>query len=55
LKRKLAANRVSAALFDSAAYVADIEAAYLHMWEMWAEGKPTAPFALTSVRAPPRP
>jgi len=44
LKRKLEANRLSTALFDTEGFTRRIERAYLSMWERHLTGKPPAPF-----------
>ena len=50
LRDKLARQRQSAPLFDTAAYTRDLESAYSNMWERWQRGDPPLSF---SVGAPP--
>ena len=45
LKRRLAANRDTAPLFDSQRYTSALEAAYARMWERHCAGEP--PQAIT--------
>jgi protein O-GlcNAc transferase len=44
LKRKLEANRLSTALFDTEGFTRRLERAYLSMWERHLAGQPAAPF-----------
>jgi predicted O-linked N-acetylglucosamine transferase (SPINDLY family) len=44
LRNKLAHQRASAPLFDSARFCRDLERAYLHMWERHRRGEPPASF-----------
>ena len=53
LRHKLAANRLSAPLFDARRYARHLESAYLRMWEIWADGKPPQAFAVEAL-APDR-
>ena len=46
LRRRLAANRATAPLFDAARFARGIEAAYARMWEIWRAGRPPEPFAV---------
>ncbi len=52
LKAKLAANRTTHSLFDTARFTRNIEAAYLTMWQRHAGGEPPAAFAVEPVPAP---
>lgn len=54
LRRKLAANRLNAPLFDARRYARHLEAAYLRMWDIWADGKPPQAFSVEAL-APDRP
>lgn len=51
IRQKLASNRNTAALFDTAGFTRDLEAAYRMMWERQQAGLPPEGF---SVRAPDR-
>ncbi len=42
LRERLARNRTSCALFDTPAFVRDLEAAFVQMWETYAAGGPPA-------------
>jgi protein O-GlcNAc transferase len=44
VRDKLAANRSTHPLFDSARFCRHLEAAYLRMWETWQRGEPPQPF-----------
>jgi predicted O-linked N-acetylglucosamine transferase (SPINDLY family) len=46
LKARLASNRDSAALFDTAGYTRHLESAYSTMWERHCRGEPPASFAV---------
>ncbi len=46
LKAKLAANRTTHPLFDTARFTRNIEAAYLTMWQRHRAGEPPAAFAV---------
>jgi predicted O-linked N-acetylglucosamine transferase (SPINDLY family) len=46
LKAKLAANRNTAPLFQTAAYTRHLERAYRQMWERYQRGEPPAAFAV---------
>jgi protein O-GlcNAc transferase len=46
VRRRLAANRPAAPLFDMARYARHLEAAYLRMWEICAAGRPPEAFAV---------
>jgi predicted O-linked N-acetylglucosamine transferase (SPINDLY family) len=50
LKARLAANRDTTPLFDTAAYTRHLEAAYLSMWERHARGEPPASFTIGAQR-----
>jgi len=52
VKAKLAANRDTAPLFDTARYTRNLEAAFATMWERWQRGEPPADFVANT--APPR-
>jgi predicted O-linked N-acetylglucosamine transferase (SPINDLY family) len=49
VKMKLSANRDSCALFDTARFTQNLEAAYRTMWERQQQGLPPAPFAVASI------
>lgn len=51
IKAKLAANRLTTPLFDTARYTRHLEAAYTTMWERAQRGKPPAPFAVDALPA----
>jgi protein O-GlcNAc transferase len=46
LRQKLARNRSTMPLFDTARFTRDIEAAYTKMWETWKAGRPPTAFAV---------
>lgn len=46
IKEKLARNRESCALFDTARFTRHIETAYQRMWQAYREGRPPASFAV---------
>jgi predicted O-linked N-acetylglucosamine transferase (SPINDLY family) len=46
IKRKLAANRQTAPLFDTTRYTRHVEAAYVAMYERWQAGLPPADIAV---------
>jgi protein O-GlcNAc transferase len=46
LRERLEKNRATAALFDIAAYVRNLESAFTRMWERWRAGEPPAVFAI---------
>ncbi|HYM17625.1 MAG TPA: tetratricopeptide repeat protein [Micropepsaceae bacterium] len=46
VKAKLAANRSTHPLFDTARFCRNLEAAYMTMWERAERGEPPAPFAI---------
>jgi hypothetical protein len=46
VRAKLARNRATEPLFDTARYTRDLEAAYLTMWERQQAGLPPASFAV---------
>jgi predicted O-linked N-acetylglucosamine transferase (SPINDLY family) len=48
IREKLAANRLSAPLFDTDRFRRHIEAAYATMWERRQRGEPPAPFAVAA-------
>jgi predicted O-linked N-acetylglucosamine transferase (SPINDLY family) len=54
LKAKLARNRDTLALFDTARITRDLEAAYREMWERQQRGEPPTSFAVVA-RAMPDP
>jgi len=49
IKAKLAANRATMPLFDTARFVRHIEVAYGAMWERHQQGEPPASFAVESL------
>jgi len=49
LRRKLQANRLSQPLFDARRFTAHLEAAFLRMWEIWAEGEAPQGFAIAPL------
>ncbi|MBV8653301.1 MAG: tetratricopeptide repeat protein [Alphaproteobacteria bacterium] len=51
LKAKLAANRLTTPLFDSARFTRHLEAAYRQMWEMWREGEEAMGFEVEAIEA----
>jgi predicted O-linked N-acetylglucosamine transferase (SPINDLY family) len=53
LRATLAANRDSCALFDTARFTRNLEAAYLQMWERAQTGVPPASFAVRSAASAP--
>ena len=55
LKVKLARNRDTSSLFDTAAITRNLEAAYRAMWQRQQRGEPPASFAVASRSAPARP
>jgi len=46
LRDRLAANRDSCALFDTAGFTRNLEAAYHTMWQRWLAGEQTTGFAV---------
>jgi predicted O-linked N-acetylglucosamine transferase (SPINDLY family) len=46
IKARLARNKASCALFDTAAFTKNIEAAYRQMWQAWLAGEAPKPFAV---------
>jgi predicted O-linked N-acetylglucosamine transferase (SPINDLY family) len=46
IRDKLRVERATALLFDTGRFAANLERAYLRMWELWAAGKPPEAFAL---------
>jgi predicted O-linked N-acetylglucosamine transferase (SPINDLY family) len=58
LRQKLARNRSTMPLFDTARFARNLEAAYRQMWEIWRAGRPPAPISVPSagaVLSTPRP
>ena len=53
LRDRLAANRNTCALFDTARFTRNLEAAYLQMWDRARKGEPPASFAVNSPGATP--
>jgi predicted O-linked N-acetylglucosamine transferase (SPINDLY family) len=53
IKRKLARNRETHPLFDTARYTRHLEAAYSVMWRRHQNGDPPASFAVDATTAPP--
>jgi predicted O-linked N-acetylglucosamine transferase (SPINDLY family) len=49
IKAKLAANRLTTPLFDTARYTRHLEAAYTTMWERAQRGEPPASFAVDAL------
>jgi protein O-GlcNAc transferase len=49
LRRRLAANRLTAPLFDTGRYARNIEAAYLRFWQNWAAGMPPQAFSVNGA------
>ena len=49
IKAKLARNRETSVLFDTARYTRGLEAAYTHMWQRHRNGEPPAHFAVPST------
>jgi predicted O-linked N-acetylglucosamine transferase (SPINDLY family) len=52
LRQKLARQRVSAPLFDTAGYTRDLEAAYIGMYESQQRGEPPSSFAVGAYSPP---
>lgn len=50
-KRRIAADRASLPLFNSAEFVANLEAAYTQMFDRWAQGLAPAAFAVRDLKA----
>jgi predicted O-linked N-acetylglucosamine transferase (SPINDLY family) len=53
VRAKLAKNRDTSLLFDTARYTRNLEAAFAHMWERQQKGEPPADFAVDGARAIP--
>jgi len=51
LRARLAQNRLTHPLFDTALFTRNIEKAYRRMWEIWAAGRPPAPFSVNPTRS----
>jgi predicted O-linked N-acetylglucosamine transferase (SPINDLY family) len=49
LRQKLEKNRDASTLFDVPKLTANIEAAYLRMWQTWLSGEMPAPFSIESA------
>lgn len=49
IKEKLARNRSTCVLFDTARFTRHIEAAYAAMWERHARGEPPASFSVKQI------
>ena len=49
LRQKLQKNRDASALFDAPKLTANIEAAYLRMWQAWLSGEAPAAFSVESA------
>ena len=47
LRARLAQNRQTHPLFDTARFTRDLEAAYRQMWETWKRGWPPAAFTVS--------
>ena len=54
IKAKLARNRDTCALFDTARFARHIEAAYATMWEIWQRGEAPRSFSVEPVSTPMR-
>lgn len=52
LRHKLLGNRLSFPLFDIAQYTRYLEAAFIRMWETWANGRELQPFAISPSQPP---
>jgi predicted O-linked N-acetylglucosamine transferase (SPINDLY family) len=50
VRKRLAANRETTPLFDTAGYTRTLEAAYLAMWEQHLKGEPPASFTVEAQR-----
>jgi predicted O-linked N-acetylglucosamine transferase (SPINDLY family) len=48
VKSKLAQNRATCPLFDTARYTRDLESAFTQMWERSQKGKPPQGFAVAA-------
>ncbi|HYD67264.1 tetratricopeptide repeat protein, partial [Azospirillum sp.] len=55
LRARLAANRATAPLFDTAGFTRHLEAAYQTMWRIHAAGEPPRPFAVQPAETRPVP
>ena len=53
VRRKLAANRLTQALFDTDRFCRHLEAAYGTMWDIWQRGEPPRSFSVPPVAAFP--
>jgi predicted O-linked N-acetylglucosamine transferase (SPINDLY family) len=51
IKAKLARNRETYPLFDTARFTHHIEAAYTTMWERYQRGEPAEAFAVKSIES----
>jgi len=51
LRARLARNRQSYPLFDTARFTRNLEAAYTQMWETWKAGRPPTAFAVSAADA----
>jgi predicted O-linked N-acetylglucosamine transferase (SPINDLY family) len=51
LRARVARNRQTYPLFDTARFTRNLEAAYTQMWETWKAGRPPAPFAVSAADA----
>ena len=49
LRQRLAQNRSTMPLFDTARFARNLEAAYRQMWEIWRAGRSPAAFSVTPV------
>jgi protein O-GlcNAc transferase len=51
LRQKLARNRSTVPLFDTARFTRNLETAYRRMWEIWRARQPPAPISVPSPDA----
>jgi protein O-GlcNAc transferase len=51
LRARLARNRQTYPLFDTARFARNLDAAYTQMWETWKVGRPPTPFAVSAAVA----
>jgi protein O-GlcNAc transferase len=49
IRSKLQNARLTAPAFDTMRYTRHLEAAYARMWDIWADGRPPEPFAVTPI------